>query len=284
MAEYTNPQQLEPEEIGGYRWNGDAPPIAITEENYRQAVAKGDPGVMSVEEYNKNFGGGGGESTAPGPNPQIRGDPVQRAQGEMSVGDPNLHNTGSAYPQEPAASASDDGGGSSSWSSSRRGWTNYGSGGGYSRGGSSGGGFVPNPYGPDDAMREAGMHAGAMGTALRNWMGAPQPMMPGYHGEEEEGTRTPAFVPGGAGVNPYGQPTPATPPSSEGRYPPWPGAYQTRQAMTGGGDKSRGINPPRGGPYQVGQRRPPAVQPPAPGFARPVVNRSRGRGRPRGRR
>ena len=36
-----------------------------------------------------------------------------------------------------------------------------------------------DPYGPDDAMREGGLHAGRMGEALRGWMGAPQPYMPG---------------------------------------------------------------------------------------------------------
>lgn len=145
-------------------------------------------------------------------------------------------------PDEPDMAATDDTGGST--------WVDYDdSGGGYDAGGTS----AANPYGPDDAMREGGLHAARMGAALRGWMGAPQPMMPG--GGPDGGYRTPAYAEGGASVDSFGNPTPAYAPSGEGRYPPWPGAYQTRQAMAGAGggmshtmpDGSTMSGPPMGG-------------------------------------
>ena len=153
-------------------------------------------------------------------------------------------------PAEPDTAATDDTGGST--------WVDYGDSGGSSW--ASGDGAAPaNPYGPDDAMREGGLHAGRMGEALRGWMGAPQPYMPGQD-QASGGYRTPAYAEGGASVDSFGSPTPAYAPSGEGRYPPWPGAYQTRQAMTGAGggtthtmpDGSTMAGPPMGGGYGGG--------------------------------
>ena len=189
---------------------------------------------------------GGEPSTIPGSDLTSPPDPKGVLPDHLGVFDPRryIFGTNPASTTDVGTATADSGGST---------WVDYGDSGGSSW--ASGDSVAPaNPYGPDDAMREGGLHAGRMGEALRGWMGAPQPYMPGQD-QTSGGYRTPAYSQGGASVDSFGNPTPAYAPSGEGRYPPWPGAYQTRQAMTGAGggmshtmpDGSIMAGPPMGG-------------------------------------
>lgn len=166
---------------------------------------------------------GSGPAGAIQTTPSINVVPVNQTSREAFLNQTVPPGYAAAYPQSGRLPpASDDGttGGGYDNNSYDDYYNDY-SGGGYDDGGR---------YTPADAMRGAGLNARGMGYALRDYIGAPQPYMPG-----QDSYDSPTYLPD-LPPAPY---HPST--------PPWPGASAT--GLYGGGGSSGG-----GYPGSVGDR------------------------------